>query len=269
MLILLAAAPAAMAITIGISDGGSHILDSYQFFDIILDDIANPPDPGTHVDVLNPAIVNKLTATNNSTIDMSGGQITTLAARGNSTIDMAAGIVTNVLIMSDNSVFTMSGGLLGNALAALNNSNIEMIGGQITSEINAGHNSSVTISGGNVHGGAKANNDAVVTVFGGLFGDIFLTRNNGTIYLNGTGFAVNGTPVSSGARLSEFGTLVPGDFSFYTGTVTGILSDGSALDQEFKIYNTDAIDNAEIIVIPEPATLLLLGLGGLVLRKRN
>lgn len=54
----------------------------------------------------------------------------------------------------------------------------------------------------------------------------------------------------------------------YTGTITGVLSDGSSLECTFGIMNDEnGVSNANIYLIPEPCSLVLLGLG--VLRRRG
>ena len=57
----------------------------------------------------------------------------------------------------------------------------------------------------------------------------------------------------------------------YIGNLTGILSDGTNFNITINFsHSTDSSgDPANLILIPEPCTLLLLGMGGLLIRKRK
>ena len=81
---------------------------------------------------------------------------------------------------------------------------------------------------------------------GWLYADL-----NGIMTINGSGFAVDGTSVGY-VELTGSGQLA------------GILNNGDAINAFFEIYS-----NGRIVLVPEPATLLLLGLGGLTLMRRR
>ncbi len=148
------------------------------------------------------------------------------------------------------STINMTGGLVDYSLAALDNSVISVSGGSVGHHIGVYDNATITMSGGSVGTYLKASHD-------------------GTFYLEGTNFAINGTALAYGSKLSDFvsSTDIINGYDFYTGTITGTLTDGSALNNEFRIYNNGIDYNADIIIIPEPCTLVLLSLGGLVLRR--
>jgi hypothetical protein len=48
--------------------------------------------------------------------------------------------------------------------------------------------------------------------------------------------------------------------------LTGFLQDGTAIDNDLVIYGGSKI---ELVVVPEPTTLLLIGFGAVILRKRK
>jgi hypothetical protein len=137
------------------------------------------------------------------------------------------------------------------------------------------HNSTATINGGIVNGGLYVRNNSTVVMSGGAVTNRFnIYQGGGVLYLNGTNFVLTtgGETIDliNYSHLSDYCTLtkMAGMPDHYTGTITGILADGSQLNNEFYIYR-DSLSTSDIVIIPEPATMLFFAFGGLILRKRK
>jgi hypothetical protein len=174
-----------------------------------------------------------------SILNVSGGKIENLEAGNNSQVTMTNGYISTIDGRGDYNWITVSGGSVGHLV---NNSASHMIisGGQISTAVNsiiyAHDNSLMEISGGAINGEFQLDQNAQVT-------------------FEGDNFAIDGVPVA-------YGQYYASDYA--SGLITGTLSKGDALSNQFSIY-----DNASIIFVPEPATLLLLGLGGLILTRKH
>jgi len=93
-----------------------------------------------------------------------------------------------------------------------------------------------------------------ITIFGCAVVDGLYVDENGIMTIHGSDFAVDGTPVGY--------TELTG---FLTGQLTGTLRSGDPINAYFETYN-----NGKIVLVPEPATLILFTLGGFtMLRKRR
>jgi hypothetical protein len=130
---------------------------------------------------------------------------------------------------------------------------INITGGSIGFDLYAEDYSQVVISGGFIAYDLNAFHDSDIFVLGGSIGDSLNIQNNGRITISGSGFEIDGVPV-------DYGIYTALDYA--SGTLTGILSSGELINNDFEIY-----DDASIILVPEPATILLVGLGMCLLRS--
>ena len=106
--------------------------------------------------------------------------------------------------------------------------------------LSAENNSRVAISGGSVAGRLRAYNNSLVTISGGYVGDMLTVDDNGQVIVIGSDF--------------NFGL---GRIAETEGVLTGTLQNGDSINFSFHQYSA----NSSIVLIPEPTTLLLLGLG--------
>jgi hypothetical protein len=138
-------------------------------------------------------------------------------------------------------------------------------GGLIQGAVYAYHNSRFSLNGGRVNGRCLAHDNTLVTIKAGTIsiadGNLFFVYENSNVELFGSNFSVDGTPVGFGESLKDYAVY---NGTFYNGELTGTLLDGSSLSGDFYIYN-----NADMVVFPEPAMLLLLALGGPAMLRRR
>jgi len=149
-------------------------------------------------------------------------------------------------------------------LAGFEDSRINIFGGSIGYALSAYDRSQVTMSGGSISslvgGLVGAFDSSQVTISGGTLA-FLLADDSGQVTIQGSDFAVDGKYFGYGKLTSTLGG--PCSDEPYGRHLTGILPTGDMLDSDFKIGH-----DARIVLVPEPATLLLLGLGGLMLLRR-
>lgn len=287
--------PSLAGASITFNDGIHHTINDYTYGynHIFLDyDMSTPPNPGTHIDLVDGGYIHGLHLYNNSTIAMSGGIIKGVVdVHNNSFVDISGGVVGLDLNLYENSSVMIRGGGVS-LVVSYGSSHISMNKGQMSGDFAVTENSTGTITGGQLKalsgmgsgsvtmtGGVVAGNlvscdSSEFFLGGGIIDGLLAIYDDGMLYLDGKDFQVNGQSISSGDKLSDFSTIcveetLMGSERYYSGTITGILADGTILDNEFRIYNLDDHEGAgDILVVPEPITLALFGIGGLLLRKR-
>ena len=203
-----------------------------------------------------------------------GGKVGAVEAYNNAAVTLAGGIISEYIYGYDNAVITFNDGLTGMDIAVYDNATVNMAGGFLGGDLVANNTAVINMTGGSV-GQLIADNDSTITWSGGSVGTAISVYGNGRIFLDGTNFRINGQVLGYGDNLSNFVTLTEAqgedsEEDYYIGTVTGTLSDESYFSETFYIYNVGEFEgSADIIILPEPATLMLLGLGGMAALKRR
>ena len=215
-----------------------------------------------------------------STLNMSGGQAWLLRSLENSVINFNGGTVTKDFSCRDNSTLNFNGGQYtgmslwageygtinfisgqnNDYLVAAGNATINFFGGQANA-LSASEYGTTNLIGGQVSSHIYADGYSTINIYGGLIGDDLKLLQESTIKIFGYDFAVDGIPFGYGELTSISGGEY-WDESYRS--LTGTLLSGESINNDFRIGH-----DARIILIPEPATVLLLGLGGLFLKRRR
>ena len=137
---------------------------------------------------------------------------------------------------------------------------VNMCGGSVAGFLTY-ESSTVNIYGGEVYGGLATLNLSTINIYGGSVECHSLTVNDSsTLNVYGGGLYVGNSPgFSESSTVNIYGY----DFNYDGFRLTGFLSDGSAF-----LFNELSFDKySHMNLIPEPASLLLLAFGGLLLRS--
>jgi len=169
---------------------------------------------------------------------------------------LAEGVLTGIYA-EHNSFVTFLSGTLDDGYFGVGNSHLEMSGGIIT--------------GDSYSRGIWLRNYSTATISGGMLSGDFMLRDSSALTLVGSDFAINGVSVSLYEDIKDYATYehISDGIYGYTGTITGTLADGSSLNNYFEIWDNGGVSNGNIYLIPEPCSVLLLGFGVLILRKRK
>ena len=139
------------------------------------------------------------------------------------------------VIVHGHSRFYMIGGeILDGSISMYDSSEAEISAGEMGDDPSDLFDSAkLTITGGNILGGFR------------MYG-------HAQLFVHGSDFKMDGVPV-------PYGPLAP-----HIGHLTGNLTDGGQIEGLIGVH-----DNAVVTLVPEPATLLLLGLGGSALLSKR
>lgn len=149
-------------------------------------------------------------------------------------------------------------------LKSYNYSSVINNGGTIFS-VETYNQSTLIINSGSIGWRAAVNDNSELHIYGGDLGEWINAYDSGIIYLYGSNFTINGTILQSGDSLRDYAEL---DYwgDYYHDFISGIWNNGTPF---FTGFNIERITDADIIVIPEPATMLLLGFGGVLIHCRK
>ena len=235
------------------------------------------PSKQTTVNLLEGGYIYELSTWEDGRVNILGGEIrSSLGAFGRSHVTMSGGSVNGELDAFDSSQITIFGAV-ANVLAGYASSQVTISGGATVYYCDTVESSQITITDGTVdrliiRNSSQAtisrgymnkfwtNGNSQATMSGGSVGYLY-AYNSSQITLEGYNFAIDGTPFGFGEITSILGGVY-GNEPYRT--LTGTLANGGILDSQFQIG-----EFAKIVLVPEPATLLLLGLGGLFLRKKS
>jgi hypothetical protein len=131
-------------------------------------------------------------------------------------------------------------------------------GGTITYSLRPFNDSQITISGGRIGMYLPALDNVQVVITGGTIDQLLWAEENSHITIYGMFDSYGELPLGSPVWDTVRNVYVP------SGHITGTLANGDPINKDYYIW-----DDATITLVPEPATLLLLGLGAAIATGRR
>jgi hypothetical protein len=185
-----------------------------------------------------------------------GDEYVSVGVYSNATVDMTGGMVTSQLTAYDFSTVNISGGIL-EAIISTDTSTVNLSGSTQVVGLGVRNLGTVNMFGGNV-GLIDAWNHSTVNLRGGTISNYLLAYGDESLTVNIYGYGFDYNPLA-------------GDYR--GGQLTGFWVDDTPFSIDLYYDDTPGgpvIDTwSHITLIPEPATILLFGLGIVLLRKRN
>lgn len=199
-------------------------------------------------------VINDVVFVNNSpageptTVNVLGGGSISIWASEDSRINFYGGEHQSLLRVEDNTMLTIWDGVIQSRSYARDYSQVTIAGGLFRDYFWFRESATGEISGGQF-GEISAQDDSIVVISGGHIGGRLLAYQRSTITIRGTGFNY------------PYGEL-PG-----SGVLVGTLENGDPIDVPF--WGDSYYPAVIILEIPEPMTLLLLGLGSILVQRRR
>lgn len=276
VLIVYFACPKA-GVGVDFDDGGVHNID-YKISELVRVDY-HSPGMGTKVNLFDGAVIghpysSSLWAWEDSLVNVFGGLFKNkIAGFNNSQIIVSGGTVETDLEAHDNAKVIFSGGWVKDDLISYGKSHVTINGGWLDESLRMYDYSHVTISGGTLEGcRVQTHNDSQLIITGGLVSANIQTYDNSEAFISGG--QIGETFYLYDLEVYGFSTITIqgsgfnydyGSIPDFSGLLTGTLADGGPISTNFRRMS----DKANIILIPEPATLFLLGLGAVMLRRKR
>ena len=219
-----------------------------------------------------------LTAYDSSTVQVSaGGTIFDVDIRGSAFVHISGGGIQNLDLrhqsdglidggsivngtVRDDATLMILGGSVGDGLTVVGNGDVTLDGGDLSDFTGTHESATLTVLSGTIgQDGVGAFDDSTMSFHGGELDDPFgiAAFDDALIQIFGGGFLLDGLPVG-------FGPLPQA-----SGLLTGTLANGDPISIDF--YHAGAavpvgdwgtgFANGTIVLVPEPTTALLLGVG--------
>ena len=222
--------------------------------------------------ISNGFVSNELRAYDTSAVGISGGLVNYLYATDSSTVDISGGNVLTGLIAHETSTVNISGGDVLSNLTAYNTSTVDISGGNVCG-VGANDSSTVNISGGSLYYGLSATDSSTVDISGG---QVYQFNAFGTSTVDISGGLVGSLDAYGSSTVTFYGydfratggLSLDGDKVLGTGVLSGRWSgpDDTIWAIPIRAHDSGATIS---LVLPEPATLSLLALGGLAMLRRR
>jgi hypothetical protein len=181
----------------------------------------------------------------------------------------------NVVVKTTTTLNLLPGGTIGNALILYDDCIVNIYGGVVENFIYLS-DGSLNIEGGDIHGDLSAGYNwgwaGHVTISGGIFSNPYGVDRDITVWKNGVIDIYGGLFTANEIGAHDSGIITVhgnnfnyqyGDIQVSSGVLTGTLDNGDQINCAFNIS-----DAAKIILVPEPATLLLLSFGAVMARRK-